>query len=358
MRRIGLSIAVLALLTAACSLTAIGTGVATAGRAARSAPKPYTGTIAFVRDGQGDSLNVIHADGTGLRRITPLGTDVSEYKWSPNGRLIAYIDGRDSLWLVRPDGTGLRRLLSSSKLASTGLSWSPSGEKIAITSPGPFAKVKTTDCVGLTIYVVSIDGSHVRKLRDTDASCDAPAWSPRGDEIAYGMQTGLSGSIWVIHPDGSGDRQVSRSGAGPQWSSDGRQLAFNVAIPSRIGTTCVYCAFAVVNATGRNFHIVTKQAYTEYGEVWSPHGRQILYGRANSGGIGVIGSNGRNGRQVTTDSPEESVAPKLAWSPDGGSIVYAASTGGLYEVGVNGRDRIQLTSSSGGDLAPSWVAQN
>ena len=344
------------LIAAAVVLVANAAAPQTRAVASRARATAYTGTIAFVRDGQGDSLNVIHADGSGLRRITPPGTDVSEYKWSPNGRLIAYIDGRGSLWLVRPDGTGLRRLLSNSKLASTGLSWSPSGRKIAITSPGAAGKVKTTDCVGLTIYLVSIHGSPLRKLRDTSAMCDDPAWSPRGDEIAYGSQDyGLSGSIWVIHPDGSGDRQVSRRGTGPHWSSDGRQIAFSVAIPSGIGTTCVLCAFAVVNSTGRNFHVVTKQAYTEYGEVWSPHGRRILYGRANSGGIGVIGSDGRNGRQVTTDSPAESLAPKLAWSPNGGAIVYAASTGGLYEVGVNGRGKVQLTGPQGGDLDPSWV---
>jgi len=70
----------------------------------------------------------------------------------------------------------------------------------------------------------------------------------------------------------------------------------------------------------------------------------------------VIGSNGRNDDRVTSDSPGESLAPKLAWSPDGRSIVYAASTGGLYELGVNGRGKVQLTSPGHGDLAPSWAA--
>jgi len=330
------------------------TGVATAGHtSARQRRAAYTGTIAFVRDGKGDhnALYVIHADGSGLRRIVPPRVGVSGYAWSPNGRRIAYIDARGSLWLVRPDGTGLRRLLRGSTLASMGLSWSPDGTKIAITSPGPFAKVKTKDCVG-QIYIVPIHGSQ-QQLPDASAACFSnPAWSPRGDEIAYDAD-GLSYGIWVINPDGSGNRQVSPFGGGfpsPSWSSDGTQLVFNVSHDMGPGG---YRSFAVVNSDGTHYHVVTNQAYNEYGEVWSPHGRRILYGHSHRG-IYVIGSNRQNNHRVTIDSPGQSMAPKLAWSPDGRSIVYAPTQGGLYEVGVNGRGKIRLTT---GGLDPSWVAR-
>jgi TolB protein len=231
-----------------------------------------------------------------------------------------------------------------------GLSWSPDGKKIAITSPGPFAKVKINHCVA-QIYIVPIHGSQ-QQLPDASASCLNPAWSPRGDEIAYDTQGPPRSGIWVIHPDGSGDRQVLPFGGGPSWSSDGTQLVFNVSNAFGPGG---YRSFAVVNSDGTNYHGVTNQAYNEYGEVWSPHGRRILYGHRH-GGIYVIGSNRQNNHRVTTDSPGQSMAPKLAWSPDGHSIVYAASTGGLYEVGANGRGKVQLTPGHG-DLAPSWVAR-
>jgi Tol biopolymer transport system component len=334
------------------------TGAATAGHtSARQGQAGYTGTIAFVRDGKGDhnALWVIHADGSGLRRIVRPRVGVSGYEWSPNGRLIAYIDARGSLWLVRPDGTGLRRLLPGSTLASMGLSWSPDGKKIAITSPGPFAKGKTPDnCV---VYVVPIHGSQQLKLGDTSTSCwGDPAWSPRGDEIAYGAGADSDG-IWVIHADGSGNRQVSGNGwnfPGPRWSSDGTQLVFNVSVGDM--GPAGYRYFAVVNSDGTHYHVVTNKAYNEYGEVWSPRGRRILYGHAN-GGIYVIGSNRQNNHRVTTDSAGQSEAAKLAWSPDGRSIAYSASTGGLYEVGVDGRSKVQLLPPGHGGYAPSWVAR-
>jgi len=98
------------------------------------------GMIAFLREAPGSSVSgvfVVRADGKGLRRLTPPDTSVFIYKWSPDGKLIAYIDERTlSLWLVRPDGTGRRPLVPTSRLSSVDLSWSPDGKDIAIVSPG------------------------------------------------------------------------------------------------------------------------------------------------------------------------------------------------------------------------------
>ena len=341
-------IATAALLAATTAASSTRAGTA----ATRASSTAYTGTIAFLRGNEDDGLYLIAADGSGLRRVTPPGVSVQAYAWSPNRRLLAYIDARwDSLWLVRPDGTGLRRLLRASRLTTEGLSWSPDGRKIAINSKGPFGKWETC-----TIYVVPIHGSSPRELGATDSSCGAPAWSPRGDEIAYdgsGLSGSLSGGMWLVHPDGSGSRQVSRLGGGPVWSSDGKQLAFNVHRPGGPGN--FFGSFAVVDANGEHYHVVTRHAYSEFGEVWSPRRRWILYGRADLGGIDVIDADGTHDLHVTDDSPPQALWPALAWSPDGSSIVYHASTGGLYEVGVNGRGKLQLTSPADNDIAPSWV---
>jgi len=129
-----------------------------------------------------------------------------------------------------------------------------------------------------------------------------------------------------------------------------------------------YRAFGVVNADGTGYHVVTTHAYNEYGEVWSPTGHRILYGRASSPslyrfksqGIYVIGSDGRGNRRVTRDAPPQADWGALAWSPDGGSIVYDA--GGykntdLYVIGIDGRDKVQLTNTPDIDIDPSWVAR-
>ena len=188
--------------------------------------------------------------------------------------------------------------------------------------------------------------------------CDV-AWSPGGDEIAYTASGPHRSGTWAIHPDGSGDHKIASAGGG-KWSADGAQLSFNIAIHPRPDTTDRYRAFAVVNADGTNYHIVTTHAYNEYGEAWSPHGHQILYGRADHKGIYLIGSDGRNNHRVTRDSPPQAAWGALAWSPTGGSIAYTTgdiSNTDLYLIGTDGRGKTQLTDTPDIDIAPSWVAR-
>ena len=330
--------------------------IAATGSAAGSSEKSQrrTGTIAFLRLDPGPDfggrLFIIRPDGTGLRQLTPPATAVYAYAWSPNGRLIAYIDRQLSLWLVRPDGSGRKLLLPTSELSTFGLSWSPNGKKIAIASPGRDADLGNLSCSPATFAIVPIGGARPNVLPVRGSGCDV-AWSPRGNEIAFDHD-----GISVIHPDGTGLHHVPHAG-GMLWSADGKQLAFGTAI-RRNGNIDRYTAFAVVNVDGTHAHVVTTHAYNEYGVAWSPQGRRIIYGHSDGKGIYVIGSDGRHNRQVTPDQPPYAGWGALAWSPHGRSIAYTA--GGtdntdLYVVGLDGRSTVQLTNTPDDDIDPSWV---
>lgn len=318
------------------------------------------GTIAFLRwphaardFSNGPSLFVIRVDGSGLRRLTPPGTSVYSYAWSPDGRLIAYVDIHTlSLWLVRPDGTGRRLLLPNSKLSSFSLSWSPDGKQIAIVSAGPNATIRANK--DLSVVIVPVSGAPPVTLPAGRHVGWDVAWSPLGDEIAY-----ENGGIWLIRPDGTGRRQVATVGGGPHWSADGDVLAFGIAV--HVGArTDRYRAFGAVNADGTGYHVITRHAYNEYGLAWSPTGRRILYGRADGKGVYVIGADGRGNHRVTPDAPPAAGWGAIAWSPDGSSIVYTTGSyedTDLYLVGADGRRKVQLTSSPDIDISPSWVAR-
>jgi Tol biopolymer transport system component len=129
--------------------------------ASHAAGSKRVGTIAFMRMTSdrvfGGRLFVIRPDGSGLRQLTPKGTAVWWYAWSPDGRSIAYVDQRLSLWLVRSDGTGRRLLLPTSRVSSETLSWAPDGKAIAIISPGRNANPQR----GYTrdgLYIIPVDG--------------------------------------------------------------------------------------------------------------------------------------------------------------------------------------------------------
>jgi len=333
-------------LIGACALAALTTTAA----ASHAAATERTGTIAFIRMVNdriyGGGLFTVRPDGSGLRRVTPPGTRVGWYAWSPDGSVIAYIDQRFSLWLVRPDGSGRRLLLPKSRLQSVGLSWSPDGTRIAITTTGPEGHPWKGCCSRLRLYVIPVGGGPPVPLPAGKHIGYGVSWSPRGDEIYYG-----NGGIWAIRPDGSGRRKLSSVGSAEAVSADGSQFVFGVVR---------YRSFGVVNADGTGYHVVTTRAYTEYGEAWSPFGRRILYGRADGQGIYVIGSDGRNDPRVTPDAPPKAGWGALAWSPDGGSIVYDTGTyqnTDLYVIGADGRGRVQLTNTPDIDIDPSWIAR-
>jgi TolB protein len=343
------AVGVIALVT----LLLVGATASQAGVARR------TGMIAFVRSPTGFvspdlSLFVIRADGSGLRSLTPADSDVASYEWSPDGSRIAYLDSRGALWLVRPDGTGRELLAASSPSRFPWkLSWSPDGKAIAVLVRDPAAgPPRCANCFSdLRISVIPTDGRRPRRLPSGDAF--DPAWSPRGDEIAYATPFGV---IMAVRSDGRGRPRVVTRGTpgcfGPAWSADGERLAS--ACGDNHGR---YAYIDVVNANGSSRRRLTKHAYNEFGFAWSPDGLSILYGRKNREGIYVIGVDGRKDHKVTSDSPAQIIWGALTWAADGRAIAYTTDrTGGgdLYVIGADGRDKLQLTRSLDADVDPSW----
>jgi len=312
-----------------------------------------SGTVAFLRSpgpGPADDasgLFTVETNGAHLRRLSPRGTRVSVYAWSPDGDRIAYVGSRGSLWIVRRNGGSPRLLVGRSRLRSFALSWSPDGTALAVA-----ARTAGDPIRGWAhLYVVPTDrGEPIRLARKAGWGI---AWSPRGNVIAND-----AGGACLIRPDGT-DRRCLGRGDGPRWSADGTLLGVATGLP--LG--CWVCAdryggIAVVGADGSNFHLVTTHAYNEYGFAWSPAGRRILYGREDRGGIYVIDADGRNDRRVTSDSPIPSLWSALTWSPDGRSIAYdtdRTGDGDIYVIGADGRGRFQLTSTDDVDVDPSWA---
>ena len=76
---------------------------------------------------------------------------------------------------------------------------------------------------------MDVTGANVQRLTYGQWT-DAPAWSPRGDAIAYERQRSQGRyDIYVVEPSGKNNHAISEAGArneNPTWSPDGRFLAY------------------------------------------------------------------------------------------------------------------------------------
>ena len=95
-----------------------------------SDPKPTAGVV-----------EIVNADGTGLRQLTPAGRNAFDADWSPDGTTIVYADSGfretegvagapQDIYTIRPDGSGDRLLAASANSSGEAPSWTPDGKHI------------------------------------------------------------------------------------------------------------------------------------------------------------------------------------------------------------------------------------
>jgi TolB protein len=178
-----------------------------------------------------DEIYVMDRDGSHSRNLTrsPRTNDWGP-AWSPDGTLIAF-NSATRLYVMRPDGTGRRRVTDAEAEYPA---WSPDGTRLAFMSMQPHA---TGGDPNYDVFVVNLDGTGLRQLTDWPGEDGWPAWSPDGRLIAYTTSQDSEGQfegrgpyldVYVMRADGTAKRRVVRGiwGAYPGWSPDGRSIVF------------------------------------------------------------------------------------------------------------------------------------
>jgi len=270
-------------------------------------------------------LYVADADGRGRRDLGPAATGPAFEEapaWSPDGRKLAFTNavGCDEvlcehwhLWVVAVD-SGARRRIALDGVEPT---WSPDGKRIAYDRgtirPGLGGRPELI--ARSALVVAETDDSAAQVLARPAAQ---PAWSPRGDRIAY---LGKHHGVFVVRPDGAQPHLVVRDGGVPVWSPDGDRLAFIGRLPQGL--------FVVAADGGSLRHVAEVGAGDTV--VWSPDGKRLAWlaflsgdapGQPNATDL-VVGTPDRSGGRTITHEPFGARIDSLAWGA-GERLYYAA----------------------------------
>jgi TolB protein len=292
----------------------------------------------------------------------PLETSVPDAEIEPSaGGIIAFYsdrDGNPEIYTMNTDGSGLARLTNDPAFDDSP-SISPDSTRIAFLTARhdpdhQFPNLK------YEIYVMDMDGGNPRRLTNTEASEDHPAWSPDGSKIIFDADYDGDGyyEVYMMTPDGKDVTRLTSNAANDQfadWSPDGSRIAFS---SDRSGNWDIY----VMNSDGSNQHPLISNSDWELFPAWSPDGSQIAFNglRPNSGNtdVYIMNADGSNVRQLT-DTPRFDENP--VWSPDGDQIAYQTQRNGNFEIYImnaDGSEQHPLAAHPANDLWPSWALVN
>lgn len=301
------------------------------------------GRILFLHSASNDEIKLKTWDMDGqVDLITSFETtDWSAAAWSPKASFIAFTAKtpaspfREELFVVRADGSGRRRLTRGSSL-DLFLSWSPDERQIVV-----------RDVRHRSILVVDVRGRQRELARGS-----APQWSPDGRWIAFSNSGPEGGSsLTLIRPDGSSTRVLAAELGGrvtvEGWSPDSQFLLFTVKDSSatRLWRSDLHGDLRLVD-TGPAAGIDAAE--------WAPDGRRIAFVRKadEQGAIKVTAPNGiTDPRSLTEDCCYD--APD--WAPNGNAIVFE-SLHGLQVVDLRSGGRRPLVGTASSYVYnPDWA---
>jgi dipeptidyl aminopeptidase/acylaminoacyl peptidase len=310
-----------------------------------------SGLIAFVFEqdnaGAGD-IYTMRADGSHLVDIT--NSPESDYApaWSPDGQQIAFRSvrtGRPEVFLVRPDGTGLRQLTHTPPDVPnlSDFAWSPDGARLALTRYAP----PTSNLALGALELMPLDGSPTTTISQT---ADQPQWSPDGRWLAFeGLDSQNRPAVYVAHGNGVGAQLIVNTAGQVTgtsellnsfvWAPDSKRLAYMMegpltgVWPNQNFSAPSHVRLYTVRPDGTGRQLLLELHYLPDGLIglnWSPDGRFLLYLIGHSDGGCFTPHLLAVATRLDTNLPNVCYLPRTTlpdWSPGGRYLLLSAQPG-------------------------------
>ena len=273
------------------------------------------------------SLMISNLDGTGERAITKGALDYNP-AWSADGKWIAFTSERNGsadLYRMHADGSGVERLTEDPSYDDQA-AFSPDGNRIA------FVSTRAAGTANLWILDVTTKAAH--PLTSGHGGDFRPAWSPDGKWIASSSDRESSlpyakgrwehlhlVDIYLIRPDGSGLERISKHGdfcGSPKWSRDSNSVVAYCMPAEDTWTFRTYprdgetTLTRIEVATGDSKPVSAGPGVKLFASIL-PSG-ELGFVRKDTKTMGIFYSSGKAGPSGDVRWP--------AWSPDGSKVVY------------------------------------
>ncbi len=279
---------------------------------------PDAKSIAVAR---GRFLYLANADGSNVRRIVSGNGEIYFPKWSPDGHSLRFSQNlggnQDQLWEVAQNGENLHQLFAGTADADRVCcgTWSGDGRKFAFIVQGIVSNSLWITDTRETLALLHLSrptqlkSGHVdfwqAPLLNQDATtlwaaglqrrgevvvidpasrqpkpflgginAEGVTFSPDRQWIAYTEYPG--GNLWRSRPDGTEKRQLVQTpmvARYPQWSPDGRSIAFMASSPG--STWRIY----LISSSGGKYSPLLDDPSSQGVPGWSPDAKQIVFGR-------------------------------------------------------------------------------
>ncbi len=274
------------------------------------------------------------------------GTEGKDYSpaWSPEKGAIAFISERNgypSLWMMDIDGKS-KEQISPPGETITNFKWAPDSNRIAV-------EIQKDESYWLGL--IDLQSNTFSPLTLQNQNLKIGSWSPDGEWIVYfSVENGNLG-IRRSNPNGVDEIIVSTGpDSNPQWSPDGRSIAFN-----RLGENGAI-DLVVTDIDGDNAVNLAPDEFVKTQFEWAPDSKRIVFVSASTGEAEIYTAEleGDHVTQLTSNRVTDA-APH--WSRNGKSILFMSQGTGafsLYTMGRDGDKQKRITSIPDVILESDW----
>jgi len=270
-------------------------------------------------------------------------------------KIVAVCDrtAKKELYLMDFDGSNLLQLTKHHSLTLSP-AFSPKGDRIAYSLIAKNRKnIKNTN-----LYELDLKTKSVKLLSDRIGINSGANYHPDGSRIALTMSFLGNPEIFVFDPRDRSVSRLTKNGAidvDPNFSPTGKELSF---VSNRDGKSMIY----KMNADGKNVERLTFAGEYNATPAWSPTGKKIVFAGWVDKKFDLFLMNS-DGTQLERLTKNQGNNEDPSFSPDGNFIVFSSTrsdgkTKNLYTMAIDGTQEKRLTYGAGSCVSPRWTNTN